>query len=112
MNDPTMFLVWELLKKRARGIKNAMTIDEISRRIGLSRRTVEERISRLRELGHPVLSNCSPKAGPLGIFIARSDNQVERWEKQMNSRIARVSHHRKRVSTKFYQRNQTALSLR
>jgi len=112
MNDQNMFLVWEVLKKHARGIKNAMTIDEISRRIGLNRRTVEERISRLRELGHPVLSNCSRKAGKLGIFIARNDIQVERWEHQMIGRIAKVSHHRKRVSSKFYQRAQTALFLR
>lgn len=112
MNDPALYFVFTLLKKRAVGIKNAMTIDNIAQSIGLGRRTVEKRIAILRELGYPVLSNCSPKAGKLGIFIGRNDRQVERWEHQMSGRIARVSHHRKRVSTKFYQRTQTKLALR
>ncbi len=104
-------LVFDFLRQHARGIKNAKTISFISSQMGFQRRTTERRISVLRDRGVPVLSNCNAKEGPLGIFLARSSSQVERWENQMHSRISRVSHHRKKVSGIFYQRTQHSLRL-
>ena len=112
MNNQDVTLILDILKRRARGIKNAKTLNELSLVSGLCRRTVEKRISILRSRGYPILSNCDIKRGPLGMFIAKTDKQVEAWGRQMNSRIAKVSHHRKRVSNKFYQRHQAILSLR
>jgi predicted DNA-binding transcriptional regulator YafY len=92
--------VWEVLQK-AKGIKNAITISEISDKLGMSRRRIEHRISILRDMGAPIVSNCSSSEGPLGMYLARNDSQVQRWEKQMMARIRKVSHHRKRISNKF-----------
>jgi DMSO/TMAO reductase YedYZ molybdopterin-dependent catalytic subunit len=102
--------VWDVLKS-AKGIKNAVSIAVISKKTGLTRRCVERRISCLRDMGKPVLSNCSSNAGPLGIYLAQTDKQVEMWERQMYRRIGRVSRHRRKVSKKFYSRHQQSLIL-
>jgi hypothetical protein len=104
-------MVMEFLKKRGRGIKKAVTIATIAIRTGLCRRTVEKRIAVLREFGAPILSNCDSNAGPLGIYLAQTDAQVEKWERQMKSRIKKVSRHQSKVCKKFYSRHQITLNL-